>query len=315
MTDPSLATIREALRDGRAAEVRRLTQALAEQAAGRFQTINAVAAMLAYHDQLALLIEMMRAAWPRVKAAQGIHPPARNAFAAQATDIIIYHHLEQTGMEEADAANAALIEALNEFFPIDEAGLRRYLAVLAGREQREWENADFDFADPDTASGQHLATLLIAFAGFARREAKIPYGQSALFREQWPDYLTLRRSGQLAPRRPIDDLMRGRRPAFLDAPPEPAHPLCPDPVTLQEYLPRLLHPAKPQPYRAAATVGLIPIWLRFLQRRGVIDTAVSTQVQHELQDVINEWRAWVAEHPDPALKQSLRSWTNAPNAR
>jgi hypothetical protein len=109
--------------------------------------------------------------------------------------------------------------------------------------------------------------------------------------------------------------MRGRRPAFLDAPPQPAHPLCPDPVTLEEYLPRLLHPAKPQPYRAAATVGLIPIWLRFLQRREVIDTAVSTQVHRELSNVIEEWRNWVNAHPDPALKQSLRSWTNAPDAR
>ena len=77
--------INNALAMGRHTTLSRFTQALAHVADKDFETFIRVEATLAYHGQLALLIEMSQLAWPHVRKARDILSWAIHDFAKRAS--------------------------------------------------------------------------------------------------------------------------------------------------------------------------------------------------------------------------------------
>ncbi|MCA9973535.1 MAG: hypothetical protein KC425_25125 [Anaerolineales bacterium] len=291
-----------------AADLPEQAAALAPDLAASFATLQQAAGMLAYHDARAALIHLLRAAWPSLQADPQLHPTARGELVALATDTLIYDFLETTNGRSTPTPD--LLADLRTFFEIDANGLERYLAALNGQDQPAWRLEDFTF-EPGSArqplAAQNLATLLIYFLSHLRQAAGVPYTRGALFRPQLPVYLAMRRTGQLAPRQPIADLMRGQRP-FPPTTAPPPHPLSPDRDTLTRYLAHLLHTARPQPYRAAALFGLLPAWLRFLETGQLLDAARRQQIMADLQPLAADLQPVWADQPDPALAHSLLSW-------
>jgi hypothetical protein len=107
--------------------------------------------------------------------------------------------------------------------------------------------------------------LAIGFAGYAYRTAQIPLTRGDLVRQEMPRYLLDRAAGVLNPRQQTG-FGRSQPPQL---PPEPAHPLAPDDVTMRRYLERLTLFDVQSP-RAVALHELTPHWLDYLHACGLM---------------------------------------------
>lgn len=287
------------------------TQALAQTAATDLPTLQRALDMLAYHGRSAAVAALLEAAWPALHASDDVSViRARPALAARATDHLIFAYLQQA--DTADAADPQLLARLRAFFDIDAAGLARYVTTLTGETHTSWQVSDFDPAAQEDAraAAHNLSTLLIECLAYLRQQEGVAYSKGNLLRQQLPAYFSARRTGQLAPRRDFTDLLRGNRPLpdFGQAQ-EPPHPLCPDRATLEVYLSRLLHFAKPQPYPAAALFELTPAWLRFLVARGLLTNTQQEATLQALRGMETEMAAfWRENSSDPALATAAERW-------
>lgn len=285
MTSPEelLARIVDALNADRPEAVPALVRNLARQAEEDFPTLHAALNLLGYHNHLGLINEVMQIAWPQVKEAAAYSRPAVDAYAARAADHVIYAYLTNlpTG-DEPDPRATELHEQLERYFPTDAQRLKTYLMLLHGRAGRQWTMRDFD--PPDM---QNLSGLMVEFLGYAYRYEEIPYARGHLMRDQLPRYFLDRQAGNLYPREDVAALLRGgRRPRTT--PPEPAHPLCPDAETLENYLRQMVQTVRPQPYAAATLVELAPAWLQFLVVRGLVATEQQQRTLDDLQALQEE---------------------------
>lgn len=315
----SLQDLLSDLNAGRPEATARHLGALAETAVTDLPTFQQTIDLLAYHNQPRLLADLVRIVWPVL---QTTRDPAllklRNELVTRATDSLIFAHLAGQGYDTLPVEPSAdLIATLQAYFPIDAAGLARYLAVLSGLEQANWQLSDFDLrgsagetaVDPATAA-ENLTTLLVEFLAYAHQSGQMAYSRANLAAPELRVYFSMRRIGQLAPRDSVADLMRGGPRPLPDARfgKEP-HPLVPDRTTFENYVSRLLHFANPQPYRAAAVFEAVPVWLRFLTGRNLVDAA---GMQTALGDVggMRDRLAdfWEEQVPDPALQRGLENW-------
>jgi hypothetical protein len=303
-----------ALADGRLEDVAALGRELAGQAARQPVALQENLERLAYHGHLALMVEMMKLAWPGIQEVATAVPGSREGFAARATDAIIFLHLEQNA--GADAEDPALRYELERFFAVSPERLDQYMAFLKGELEARWRLEHFDLPpDGEGASTtvQNLDTLALGFTGYLRREEGVSYSKADLVRPHLPRYLLDRHSGVLHPREPLGDLMRQGVPPPVNRlqPQPPEHILCPDRETFKRYLERLLVAGNPQPYRAAALFELMPAWLRYLAQNELLD---AQQQQRSLREVealrdsmIEIWSNYTA---DPVLLKAVQERKN-----
>lgn len=309
--------ITHALVDGRSADLPSLGQEMAQTAGTHLDLFRQTLDALAYHGDLSHLVDMMRQAWPLIQQSGEVAGRGIDAFATRATDATIFHYLETRAAP--DAHDPSLRQQLEVYFDIDVHGLARYLAHLTGQTERAWRMSDFDFAaqgKEETVSKrkkgnqavQNLSTLLIEFVGYLRRQDDVPYSRGDLFRQQLPQYLVARRTGQLAPR-DVTNLMGSGRPMPPRPEPQSRHPLCPDADTLERYLAKLLHFANPHPYRAAVLFELTPAWLRFLESNRLIDAPQHQQTLQDLKTLKPDLTRYWEQYPeDPALQREAEKW-------
>ena len=285
MTSPEelLAEIVEATKEARSEQVPSLARALARQAEADFPALHAALNLLGYYDQLPLINEIMRIAWPQVQDAADYSRPAVNAYAARAADHVIYAYLtDLPAGQEPDPQAPELRDRLERYFPVDHQRLGTYLNLLHGRVGRQWTMRDFDPPGMKTLSG-----LLVEFLGYGHRHEEIPYARAHLVRDQLPRYFLDREAGNLYQKEDVAALLRGgRRPRT--APPEPDHPLCPDAETLETFLKKLTQTVRPQPYAAAALINLTPAWLRFLAARDLLKHEQQQRTLADLQEIQEE---------------------------
>ncbi len=300
----------DAVVNGRFADVDKLTAPLAANAADHFQEVQQVMDLLSWHGCRPQLSELQHAAWPSICEAQQIRTSAKNQFAALAADSLIYAYLDGHELLRLETGVADLLPQLQYYFDVNTEWLARYLAYVAGLTQQTWVTDDFHFSRSDESAARNaaanLAALMIEFVTYSRAEENLPYGRSALMREQLPIYFSMRRTGQLAVRQPITDLMQGKRPFPDFGHDEPPHPLCPDRTTLEMYFNNLLHFARPQPYKAAALYALLPVWLRFLAVRDLIDATQHDKIRTSLQPLLADLQSRWSDHPDPTLPADLK---------
>jgi hypothetical protein len=263
--------------------------------------------LLAYRGETAVTVQLMQTVWPAVRDDPTIYRSATDQFAARATDQIIFRYLEETA--EPDPQNATLLAELDQFFPIDPAGLGRFFDHLSGKTSHTWRIADFIADDNDSHTlAQNWNTLMIEFLGYLYYEEGVPLSKGDLARHQFPHYFTSRRTGQLEPRVDIGNLMAQNRP-IPTRPDESRHPLCPDPATLKEYISKLLHYAKPQLVQAAIVFELTPAWLHFLQKLQLIGAAQNEETRQALRPLLHDLAAFAEEQgQDPIWQQALSSW-------
>jgi hypothetical protein len=287
----------DALAEGRREVVPSLSRELAARAGRDIDVVNRTMEALGYHGQLDLLVEALRIAWPFVKSSDNIVPWGISEFAERGVSHEIYDYLEHT--ESPDPDDAALLDRVRFFIEEPrEDYLREFIGDLAGISGREWKADDFalrpqrkrhggDWDDepeerqsPDPGA-INLGRLIGTFVGYLRREEGVPYPRGELVRHVLYSYFLRRNQGDLDPRPSmLEQALDPKRK--LPKPPRPAHPLCPERVTLDVHLAGMMGMLSGRYYSAAALFQAMPAWLRFLESRRLIDAATSRKVAAEL---------------------------------
>ncbi len=307
----------DALAEGRQELVRPLMRDLAARAGRNLDTFIRAQEALEYHGQLDVLVEAMRIAWPLVKSSDQMVPWGIAAFAEKGVSYEIYDHLEYTDSLDADAA---VLHGRVRFFiehPRD-GYLQEFVGDLTGKSGSDWQVDDFALKRPrkrrredrDSESekeqspdegSNNLWRLINAFVGYLRREEGVPFPRGILVRHELYHYFLRRNEGDLDPRPSmLESAMHPNRK--LPKPPRPAHPLCPERVTLDVHLAGLMGPLNGRYYSAAALFQAIPAWLRFLESRQLISADTAKKVAAELLPIhatlLTIWEKYIE---DPAL--------------
>ena len=273
-----------ALAEGRTEQLPALTRELAVTAGDDLDIFNSVIDRLAYHGQIAALLEALRIAWPYVQQSN-VFEWAINEFAGKAADFVALDYLEQTTLP--DASDPELLDRLSYFLPPDPPSLARYLTYVSGRAERNWTQATFAVerharrghddteeeqpSDDEGALNLHL--LGLEFLGYLRREQQVSYTRGNLARALIEQYLVKRQPKQSPRRMSKAATIRAEKAAQARAA-TPRHEhalLLPTRETLDPFLADQLHFINPQYYDVAAAIELLPAWLHFLESRQLID--------------------------------------------
>jgi hypothetical protein len=312
-----------ALVAGRLADIPALAREMGLTAGAHIDAFENTVEMLAYHGQLAALVEMMALAWPQVRGSGDILPWGVDEFTSRAVSYVIFDYLEHTSTP--DAGDPELLAAIAPYATADPQRLARYLAHLLGQADQHWTMHDFKiephrgsrnrFDDEDEGDGrqdegrENLYHLSVEFLGYLQREEGVPYTKGELARSNLLTYILARHDGEL---QPDDRPFNGRRPSDKRKPKPSAAQnslLCPDRATLDRFLVRFMSFFNLQRYPVAATFEFVPAWLRFLESRGLVGAEQRTQTLLELRELAADLRkAWEKYTADPSLRLEIERW-------
>jgi SEC-C motif len=324
----------DALAEGWHQLVPSLARELAGTAGRDIDIFNHTVEKLAYHGQLPVLVEALRLAWPLVKSSKDVIPWGVSEFAENGVTYEIFNYLEHT--PTPDLADPVLLDHIH-FFIDDprEADLAELITDLAGKSDREWRMIDFDLSRPQKTTrdmwdddddddddekeeqepldpgAANLYRLTTQFVAYLRREEAVPYPRGELVRHDLGRYFLLRRDGDLDPRPSMLEQMQkpNRKPP---KPPRPVHTLCPERMTLEIYLGRLMGMMSGRYHTAAALFLAFPAWLRFLESQRLIDATTREQVTKDLTPLHTTLMALWKQHDDPLLYRDGQSWLGSP---
>ena len=318
----------DALAESRQEVVPSLAWELATHAGRDIDTFNRARDALGYHGQLSVLVEALRIAWPVVKSSDNVVPWGISEFAEKGVNHEIFEYLEHTAFP--DPADAALLARV-QFFVEEphEHYLREFIGDLTGKSGREWQADDFALRPSRKESREdwgaeqeerqapdqgaiNLSRLISAFVGYLRREEGVPFPRGELVRQELYRYFVRRNEGDLDPRPSmLEQALHPKRK--LPKPPRPAHPLCPERVTLDVHLGGMMGVMNGLYHSAAALFQAIPAWLRFLESRRLIDSGTSRKVVAELLPLhATLLRIWEQYTDDPLLYRQGQAWLALP---
>jgi SEC-C motif len=244
----------DALVENRQEVLSSLAWDLAAHAGRDIDTDNRAMDYLRYYGQLDVLVGAMRNAWPAVKSSDNIIMWGVTEFAEKAVRLEIFDYLEHT--TSPDPADAALLDRVRYFIEDPrEDFVGELVGDLTGRSGREWQADDFGLRpqkgsrDDWDAEGEdeesqdqgalNLFRLITEFVGYLRREEGVPFPRGDQVSQELYRYFVGRNDGDLDPRPSmLEQAMHPKRK--LPKPPRPAHPLCPERVTLDVHLARLM---------------------------------------------------------------------------
>ncbi len=315
--------LEDSLAEGMTDRVAPLARELAATAGNDLEIFTRTMDALAFHGQLDAIVPALRIAWPLVKASKDVMAWAVTAFAERGTSYEIYAYIEHN--PAPDPADPSLLDRVRFFIAEPrENAVSEMIGNLTGTSVREWKADDFvlqptrqsddsDDEDNDKPPARdpaidNLARLIREFVGYLRREEGVPYPRAQLAREELPRYFLRRHSGDLDPRPSMLEAAKhpGRQ---LPKPPPPAHPLCPERVTLESHLAGLMDLMSGRYHRAAALFLAMPAWLRFLKSRGLIDDAISKRVVADLIPLHKQLlEFWKRNPEDPLMYRQGQTW-------
>ena len=314
----------DALAESRQEVVPSLARELAARAGRDIDVFNRAGDAVGYHGQLSVLVEALRIAWPGVKSSDNVVPWGVSEFAAKGADHEIFNYLEHT--PSPDSADPVLLDRITFFVEEPrEDYLREFIGDLTGKSGRQWQAEDFalrpprkrsrDDWDDDTEEKQtpdsgaiNLSRLISEFVGYLRRDEGVPFPRGELVRRELYRYFVGRHEGDLDPRPSmLEQALHPKRK--LPKPPRPAHPLCPERVTLDVHLAGMMSMMSGRYHSAAALFQAMPAWLRFLESRRLIDAGTRKKVAEELLPLhAMLLRIWESYTNDPTLFRQGQLW-------
>jgi len=263
-----------------------------------------------------------------VKSSDNIVPWGVSEFAEKGVSHEIFDYLEHTA--SPDPADAVLLDRVRFFIEEPrEDYLREFIGDLTGKSGREWQADDFALRPPRKRSREdwdteqeesqppdqgeiNLSRLISAFVGYLRREEGVPFPRGELVRHDLYRYFVRRNEGDLDPcPSMLEQAMHPNRK--LPKPPRPAHPLCPERVTLDVHLCGMMGMMSGLYHTAAALFQAMPAWLRFLESQRLIDAGTSRKVAAELLPLhATLLQFWEQYTDDPLLYRQGQAWLTLP---
>jgi hypothetical protein len=317
-------SLESALAEGRTESVRTLSLELAAHAGRDIDIVHRSLEALAYHGQLSILVEALRIAWPHIKSSSNVTPWGVSELAEEGSAYEIYHYLEHTPAPDLD--DPVLLEPVRFFFDDPNMDfLRQFIGDVTGRNAHAWKLGDFalrprrkrhDDWDEDEEEkeerpdpgAENLIRLIAEFIGYLRRQEGVPFPRGQLMRKELARYFFRRHEGELDPQLSMMEaaLHPDRK---LPKPPPPIHPLCPERITLEVCLAKMMGFLNGLYYRSAALFEIVPAWLRFLEFRGLIDAQTRAKVIANLRPLHAELlRTWEEFRDDPAVLRAALRW-------
>jgi hypothetical protein len=269
---------------------------------------------LAYHGQLAILAEVMRRSYPLLKSASGYFEWAIQEFAGDTATFAMLDYLERT--PEPTAADLNAIGAEFDVKPSYPGASPRFLAHISGQADRRWTTDDFDdlssaAAEEDetdsTAGGDRRALyyLTVEFMGYLRRQEGVSYAKGEFARRLVFQYLVERIAGEL-------HMDGGQRPSKKRKGKEKSasvHPLAPDYGTLDRFMGKQQNFFHIQIYKVICLFEMIPVWLRFLETRGLLDADQREETLRQISGLLPPLSQLLqSAADDPALHRAMEGW-------
>jgi hypothetical protein len=314
--------VQDALAENRLDDVAALTNELAVRAEDQIDIFSRTVEALAYHGQLPVLLSAFRIAAQDVKTSDNILGWAVGEFMNRAVDYEIFDYLENIGTP--DPTDPVFLDRIKPYVeqPREEY-LPEMINALTGASAREWRAADFKLRPPrkrardewdegeertPDPAARNLSGLVNEFVGYMRREEGVSFPRGRLVARELYSYFIDRHYGRLDPRQSmLDQMMHPNRQ--LPKPPPPAHPLCPERVTFDAFLAKMLGPFSMQMHVLAAVFQAIPAWLRFLESRRMIDADTRRKVANELSPLhVTLTPIFENYRDDPILARQQELW-------
>ena len=312
---------------GRRDRVKSMIQEIANLATVDATLYLRIVDQLAYHGMLEELSEISHIAWPQVKVSDKIW--GKSTFAEWGAECVLFERLEQAGVLNHE--DNELIQKIGYY--IEDLQLEHfsdYTKSISGRLDRTFLLDDFkmkdlrqrhiyddeDDDDDDEKQGltpkskSDLSSLLNTFIDYARRIEGIPYTKVRLASANIYTYICGRLAGKLEPKQSVLESMRNPPKKAKQKQKLPTNFLCPDRDTLDRYLAELLHFMNPLQHQAAATLELIPTWLRFLKTKGLLEPKMQKSTLNELgklQATLS--KLFQSDRSDPAIADNVSRWT------
>jgi hypothetical protein len=297
--------VRDAIADDRWGAVPQLLAPFTEELRANIELFARVIDELAYHGQVQILIQVMTRAWSELAESDWILPGAVDEFGGKLMGFHLFHYLETTENPRAD--DPVLLKATAPYGEWKDGWLERFIPRLTTSEPSDWKIADFDAAVDADQWDDNLSDLLAEFVA-DRRRAGVPYSRGYMAWMQLGE--ALHRQFSATPEPFTLDLASpagGKRRAKAKQIPAPL-PLVPRYHVLDQVLVDLFPLLGEQPYQAAATAELLPAYLHFLARLGLIHPAQLDAALDELWELCQPVPRTLTDYGvDPRATQAVGS--------
>ena len=309
-----------AVKEARHDDIVSLLKEMALKANQNIDIFNYAFDRLAYHGYQAPLLETMKAAWTNVENSSDIVTWGIDEFAEKGIDYAAFDYVENHS--EINPNDPDLIKTVRKFYhELDMKEFTKYVNYVSGKEMGEWILEDFDPKSkhrklfpknhPKKSAENNIYYLSVEFLNYLRTEEHVPFSKGHLAQLELLNYFDKRNRRELVEEPGLLEKLAspGKHKPKKQA--LPKHILCPDASTLDVFLGGLLNFINPQHYKLAATIELIPAWLKFLEARQLIDKNLHDQTLNSIRKKIIKTLLNVYDRAvsDPSLKQNLvRIW-------
>jgi len=300
--------IQFAIIDGRWEALPDLLAPFAEKPDHTIETFTRVIEQLEYHGQVQPLIQVMAQAWPAVSKSAEILPWAIDEFAGRLMQLHLFDYLETTRAPRAD--DPALLEATAPYGQWKEGWLERFTPRLTASAPWSWRPTDFGEAVDADQWRDNLDNLLAEFVA-DRYQAGVPYSRGHMAWVQLSKALKLQFAAPTSSKGKQSRKGRKGEKRRKASPVATSSSLVPTYQTMDKTLAALFPFLGAQPYKVAAVMELLPAYLHFLARLGLIHpTEMDTALEELGQLVVHAQRALDNYGADPrAVDAVTAAWS------
>jgi hypothetical protein len=231
---------------------------------------------LLYHGQVDPLFNAMNAAWNKIHTSnKDITPWGIDEFATTLMDLVLYRYLETTPSPRPD--DPALVEALSVYMQPNAKWYETAIYHLSAPAPSPWRREDFGESVDAEQWEDNVAALLFEFMADQHRRVNVPLSRSAFLNQRLHQVLHQQFSeGPAKSRKPRDKSKQKRVPNA------PMSSLIPQYKTLDRTLVSDFHMLGSHPYQAGALMELLPAYLHFTARLGLIHPTEMDQAFDDL---------------------------------
>lgn len=231
---------------------------------------------LLYHGQIDSLFDAMNAAWSQVSGAHDqIAQWGIEEFGSVLMQLVFYRYLETAPSPRPD--DPTLIDALSVYMEPNPKWYETAIRHLSAPAPSPWPRGDFGEPVDAEQWEDNVAALLFEFMADQRRRANVPLSKSELMNQRLHQVLHQQFSeGPAKSRKPRGKSKQKRTPNAL------VSSLIPQYKALDHTLVSDFHFLGSRPYQAGALMELLPAYLHFLARLGLIHPTEMDQAFEDL---------------------------------
>jgi hypothetical protein len=267
--------IEDAIADQHWAALPDLFNELAALLPGKIDEFFRVVYAALYHGQAAPVLAALQAAWSAVADTPAITSYGIDEYGSLIMQLLLYEYVERAAARDADSTFMVSLSAYGT--PIT-VWFERALHHLTAPAPTAWQAADFGEAVDAEQWAINVEGLWFDFMADQRRQAAVPYSKSHLARKELLHALHQQFAQPATPgKRAKGKTRRKVAPAV-----PPVSPLIPRFKTLDHELGQQFSIFGSRPYHAGAPLELLPAYLHFIARLGLIHPSELDEALAEL---------------------------------